>query len=214
MGPASERLGVNLGLRGINDSWETSRVACLADIPLQHLNYHASSYGRVAIGFKRQAAISEGFVPVLYCSDNSTTMLNWLQIKRGISLISSVYENLESFRDKLQTSENNSDIYNDLIRIQIDILKPLADYLPESVSDFEKIFKNYSHKGNHPANIDRILNEREWRCLHDFEFSYEDIAMIIVPQENGVYERLLAFRETIKLPHSIPIVPWETLNIS
>jgi hypothetical protein len=41
-------------------------ICCLADIPIQHLNYHATRYGKVAIGFHRDAAIRAGFSPVLY----------------------------------------------------------------------------------------------------------------------------------------------------
>ena len=41
-------------------------VCCLADIPIMHLGYHAERYGKIAIGFHRDAVIRHGFSPVFY----------------------------------------------------------------------------------------------------------------------------------------------------
>ena len=45
---------------------ETARVACVAEIPIQHLDHHARVYGEFAIGFHRSAALEAGFRPVIY----------------------------------------------------------------------------------------------------------------------------------------------------
>ena len=45
---------------------KASPICCLADIPIQHLNYHAERYGKFAIGFHRKSAIKNGFNPVFY----------------------------------------------------------------------------------------------------------------------------------------------------
>lgn len=37
----------------VNKQIEASPICCLADIPIQHLNYHAERYGKFAIGFHR-----------------------------------------------------------------------------------------------------------------------------------------------------------------
>jgi hypothetical protein len=71
------------------------------------------------------------------------------------------------------------------------------------------------------SEFNTIYCEREWRAVKEFNFSYEDIAMIIVPKENDYWNRL---HQDMKLfnrnkkpksknrfPETIPIVPWEDL---
>jgi len=50
---------------------ESSPVCCVADIPIQHLSYHAKRYGKMAIGFYRSSIIRAGLNPVLYTLENS-----------------------------------------------------------------------------------------------------------------------------------------------
>src|SRR5947207_5775054 len=54
----------------LDDDWyrmiESAPVCCLADIPIAHLGYHGERYGKIAIGFHRDAAIAHGFNPVFY----------------------------------------------------------------------------------------------------------------------------------------------------
>ena len=45
---------------------ESVPVCCLAEIPVEHLSYHAKRYGKIGIGFHRDAAIRCGFNPVFY----------------------------------------------------------------------------------------------------------------------------------------------------
>lgn len=184
-------------------TWETDSVVCLADIPIQSLSYHASHYGRVAIGFKRQSAISSGFNPVLYCSDKSSAMIKWLNIKKSSELV----KNYLSSVDESPTTDFK-------VEASLTIVKELSSILADSLSDFERLFKNYSLRAEHSSHIDRILNEREWRLLVDYQFEIEDISMIIVPETGGFYADLISNRVELGISDTTVIVPWETLNIS
>ncbi len=59
-------------------------VACLADIPIIHLGYHANRYGKIAIGFHRHSAIRHGFSPVFYQSEDSDILDAMLRVYSGI----------------------------------------------------------------------------------------------------------------------------------
>src|SRR5262249_47276954 len=52
--------------RRILECLESVAICSLADIPIMHLSYHARRYGKIAIGFHREAAIRHGFTPVFY----------------------------------------------------------------------------------------------------------------------------------------------------
>jgi len=60
-----------------------------------------------------------------------------------------------------------------------------------------------------------IYCEREWRALKTFRFTYDDLAMIVVPRRVARAEYFEPFVKRVtpklKLPRSIPIVPWEDL---
>lgn len=184
--------------RGV--TWETDSVVCLADIPIQLLGYHASHYGKVAIGFKRQSAIESGFSPVLYCSDKSAAMIQWINIKKSSDLVRSY------LKSEIDTGVESNQ--------RLDAAVSLSSILVASLERFEMLFKNYSLRDQHSAHIDRILNEREWRLLEDYEFSIDDISMIIVPEEGGYYADFVSNRERLGINNLTVIVPWETLNIS
>jgi hypothetical protein len=210
-GSQKETLSFNSPLKSDKNgvTWNTGSVVCLADIPIQSLSYHASHYGRVAIGFKRQSAIQAGFTPVLYCSDKSAAMLKWIKIKRGSEALSDYLH--KSVR---LTKEIDSIVSSDMPDVHVEIVEALSSTLKGELEDFERLFKNYSLKAEHSAHIDRILNEREWRLLNDYKFDIDDISMIIVPEADGLYEELVSNRSSLGISNTTVIVPWETLNIS
>lgn len=53
---------------------QSSRVCCVADIPIAHLSYHAARYGQIAIGFHRDALLRAGFRPVFYADHGSAAL--------------------------------------------------------------------------------------------------------------------------------------------
>ncbi|HYM62894.1 MAG TPA: abortive infection system antitoxin AbiGi family protein [Thermoanaerobaculia bacterium] len=60
-----------------------------------------------------------------------------------------------------------------------------------------------------------VYCEREWRATKSFRFKYDDIAMIVLPKIAGkerYFEPFIAAEvRRLKLPRSIPVVPWEDL---
>ena len=199
---------------------KSSKVACLADIPIQHLDYHSKRYGKFAIGFHRDSAIKNNFNPVFYSLQNSPIMNS---IYSGLSIINSSTEtyhiksqikridNLlddikkESFRPKNETNLTSFswiDIKSNL-EYQVDNLEKEIKATKESLSDFVAFVKTFNDE-----EFNSIYCEREWRTLNPFNFSFDDIAMIVLPRKGGFFENLIQ-QEII--PRQISIMAWEDL---
>ena len=78
----------------------SSPVCCLSDIPIAHLSYHAARYGKIAIGFHREAAVRHGFNPVFYSLYDArvrNVRSGFAQLRRiDTSSIDSIADDLES----------------------------------------------------------------------------------------------------------------------
>jgi hypothetical protein len=158
----------------------TRNVCCLADIPLQHLEHHGLRYGKCAIGFYRDAAIRQGFNPVLYevvskASNNSFYKLY----------------NLCEFLDEYINLNNKLDV--DLNVVSNAIKRNYINCLAYVKTLYEE-------------EMDCIFTEREWRSFNDFKFENDDVAMIILPKEDGIFEKGI---NELNVPKMIPIVAWE-----
>lgn len=106
---------------------------------------------------------------------------------------------------------------------EIDISLPLMDIdieasdIIEYVRTASKSFQQFLAfvKTFNEDEFSSIYCEREWRSLKNYRFESEDIAMIVLPRKVGArsfFERFIARdASSIKLPRSIPIVPWEDL---
>ena len=53
-----------------------AKTCCLADIPIIHLGYHANRYGKIAIGYHRDAVLNVGFQPKSSTNFQTQTPLN------------------------------------------------------------------------------------------------------------------------------------------
>lgn len=62
-------------------------VCCLADVPVMHLSYLASRYGKFAIGFHRDAVVRHGFNPVFYALEDAASVNS---IYKGFSQLRNV----------------------------------------------------------------------------------------------------------------------------
>ena len=87
-------------------------ICCLADIPIMHLNYHADRYGKIAVGFHRDAAIRAGFSPVFYQHNSAVLQEIYygfaeLDDASGSSLENDI-SNLGSDIDQLECEEGHS----------------------------------------------------------------------------------------------------------
>ena len=60
-----------------------------------------------------------------------------------------------------------------------------------------------------------IYCEREWRSVSTFNFTFDDVAMIVLPQRADGRDYFAPFvdgrAKALALPRGIPVVPWETL---
>lgn len=198
---------------------ESSPVCCLADIPIQHLDFHSERYGKVAIGFHRESAIASDFNPVLYSLHDSPVINS---IYAGFSAIESVntdditYEldSIDGFLNNIQIDldrleEDTDHIDTDGQWLKWDIERRVED-IEREIDDTKVSIRNLVSfvKSFTIEEFSSIYCEREWRALNRFDFTHSDIAMIVLPQKGGYYDDLISSK---KLPDYIPIVPWEDL---
>ncbi|MES2138316.1 MAG: abortive infection system antitoxin AbiGi family protein [Bacteroidota bacterium] len=197
---------------------KSSKVFCLADIPIQHLEYHAQRYGKIAIGFYRETIIKKEFNPVLYSLQN-TSLLN--SFYAGFTSISNI--DTENIKDEISTIDDDfKDVISEIEDndIELDSDKDISDHISniesecqdidnatlrveQSLEDFVAFIKTFDKN-----EFDTIYCEREWRSLKQFDFSFDDIAMILIPRENNFYNDLLKMN---LVPNNIPIIPWEDI---
>jgi hypothetical protein len=187
-------------------------VCCVADIPLQHLDFHSNRYGKIAIGFHRDSIIKAGFNPVLYTLEDT-------------SLLNAIYQGYYSVDDVL-TDEAESEVDN--LQGQIDSLieeHELDDYIDASDissalsfiesghSKIESSFETFMAyiKTFDTSEFDSIYCEREWRSTNNFKFKFEDIAMIIVPRTHGGTNFYEKFLNEMNLPRNLVVACWEDL---
>lgn len=179
----------------------SSPVCCVADIPIQHLAYHAKRYGKIAIGFYRESIIKAGFNPVLYSMQNSDLM-NTIAI--GFDKINSIDTSYaDSCLDDIEGDYPDADIYS--VKLE---LEDIEEYKYESVEYYENILAFIKTFDN--SEFDSIYCEREWRSLTSFVFSKTDIAMVILPKKD-IKNYHSDFISLNKLPNTIPINCWEDL---
>ncbi|MBU0913130.1 MAG: hypothetical protein KKF22_11375 [Gammaproteobacteria bacterium] len=181
----SKDIGVDFGEID-NYQIETGKVSCLADIPLQHLAYHARRYGRFGIGFHRAPVVAAKFHPVFYTLEGS-------EFIRDINRL--MYE----LRKRAATEKTSDDFF-----LSIGFGKEAS--LVHLLQRFFNIIKTFN-----PSEFDSIYCEREWRKTGDFQFELSDIAMVILPKEGGYFDSFIAECESLSLPRTIPVLPWEDL---
>lgn len=200
----------------------SSPICCLADIPIVHLDYHATRYGKFAIGFDRMSTIKAGFAPVLYetepyrmlqdiyTSYDALRFHDPLVIKDSIHLLRTVISNnsCKLSDDELSLIKDNLDSISLEIDFNIEYCETYHKSL-QSVVAGVKTFTNYSE-------YETVYCEREWRSLNDFNFTFDDISMIVLPKKGRYnvpyFDKFI--REAVSelgIPRKTPIIPWEQL---
>ena len=216
--------------RGPLETLESSPVCCLADIPIMHLDYHASRYGRMAIVFHRKAAIRHGFSPVLYQLQHSATLQALCEgiqlmglcgvgdIENSIKVVGRLLQ--ERIIDDEVTDEvtdrtyEYADSYEYEKVLDAFMMADRATYMlydglekSRSILAFIKTFTT--------QEFGSIYCEREWRATKSFAFNYSDVAMIVLPRRNHcnvmLDDRIALVRAFENFPVSVPIVAWEDL---
>jgi len=193
---------------------KSSPVCCLADIPIAHLSYHAHRYGKFAIGFHRRAVVKHKFSPVFY-------VLNEAQ---PLQSLRRCFSGLEAISDDMQ--------YVDIDRYARDIMCEQghpADDTSHGLSDIGAAFESIGQDAKKAQNelrdslafvktfgqneFSTVYCEREWRSTREFTFELDDVAMIVLPKQGAdpsFFDKFVK-QKTVKVPRSIPIVPWEDL---
>jgi hypothetical protein len=211
----------------------SSRVCCIADVPVMHLDYLSERYGKFAIGFHRESIIKNGFNPVLYTLENS--FLSEV-VFRCIDSLESIDQEIyfdqisDNFKDTLsklddieysvkkgaitdEVKSELSDIHEELEFIKGDINGSIDHYsgLIENATNKVRTILAFIKTFN-KDEFDSIYTEREWRSIKSFNFKESDIAMIVVPKKHNYLKKLCEFaEENLELPREIPIVGWEDL---
>ena len=178
---------------------KSSKVCCIADIPIQHLSYHSTRYGRIAIGFYRDAVVKAGFNPVMYSLEHS-------HLSNAIYDGYSALDDIDPFWAKMYLDDLTEQADIDDVASQLDEIDWGHDQVRESYEKFLAFIKTFE-----PDEFDSIYCEREWRSTLPFRFAVEDIAMIVLPRNSkgrNLYEEYLSETD---LPRTVSIVCWEDL---
>jgi hypothetical protein len=198
---------------------ESAPVCCVADIPVAHLSYHAGRYGKIAIGFHRDAPVRARFNPVFYTLHNSPAMkalhhsIKALEDVNEDALDSAAQDVIWSELDDLECEHNHPVelppfLSRDIARVFKDALEPV-ETANDRIKSFLAFIKTFDER-----EFATIYCEREWRSTSDFSFALEDIAMIVLPKtgEAQLFKRFIEeVVPEIELPRSVPVVPWEDL---
>jgi len=202
--------------RNVPATISAAPVCCLSDIPAARLGYHAYRYGKFAIGFHRSAAVWHGFNPVFYSLEHTGVVrsiydgFSQLEIVDPSAIISAVDEIQQAVIDVEDKVE--IDVGFQLLDIEAEAgsLSDTVSAARETLREFVAFVKTFQDD-----EFATIYCEREWRALKPYKFSYDDLAMIVVPRSVGKRKYFSDFVEEIaprlKLPRTVPIVPWEDL---
>jgi hypothetical protein len=196
----------------------SSPVCCLADIPVAHLSYQAKRYGRLAIGFHRDAAVRHGFNPVFYTLQDTKVLRSVYQGFAQLRQINarSLREaewNIDSQVEDLTCKhghpvDTDSGLYD--AREQLRDIGDAVSEVQTSLTEFLAFVKTFNQR-----EFSTIYCEREWRSTKPFPFTTNDVAMIVLPKigSETSYFNLFVGEEPVRLnfPRSIPVVPWEDL---
>jgi len=196
----------------------SSPVCCLADIPVAHLSYQAKRYGRLAIGFHRDAAVRHGFNPVFYTLHDTKVLRS---VYQGFAQLRQV--NAQSLREAERNIDSQVEDLTCKHGHPVDTdsgwydargeLSDIGDAVGEaqtSLTEFLAFVKTFDQH-----EFSTVYCEREWRSTKPFPFTTNDVAMIVLPKIGSETSNFNLFvgEETGRLnfPRSIPVVPWEDL---
>jgi hypothetical protein len=199
--------------------YESAPVCCVSDIPVAHLSYHAERYGKVAVGFHRDAAIYKGFNPVFYTLHGSLALralhLGFRDIEAALDrgILNSIAEgkteeHLKDLRCELGHPVDTSGVVSGIA----DAIASFADIADIAKDDFKEFLAFVKTFDVHEFST--IYCEREWRSTSTFSFHVDDIAMVVLPNigHESLFRKFVTeSASAVRLPRAVPIVPWEDL---
>lgn len=192
----------------------SAAVCCLSDIPAPHLRYHAYRYGKFAIGFHRDAVLKHGFNPVFYTLNDTHVLQSTYEGFSALRFVDpgGIAQAAGEIESALCDLDADLDLSSKLSGIELE-----ADLIGEAIDSARRSLENLVAFANSfdRSEFTTVYCEREWRALATYEFSFDDVAMIVLPKSvsNRKYFSPFATRVAprIPLPRRIPIVPWDDL---
>jgi hypothetical protein len=207
--PTVERLGIGPDKRHVHK--EASRpyrlmpVCCLADIPIMHLSYHASRYGKIAIGYHRESVVRAGFSPVFYQLQNSMALQSLFQTIICLDVIGG-FDSAYDLTAELETDDAEQNIRESYEQLVDRRKRNALIHARKNAAIAASFIKTFDE-----SEFGSIYTEREWRSVKPFKFEYVDLPMVVLPRESGYFGRLVTEAESIGLPKTVSIVAWEDL---
>ncbi len=200
----------------------SSQVCCLSDIPAAHLSYHAKRYGKIAIGFHRDAAVRHGFNPVFYTLHKAHVLRSLRGVFRELrrdwdDSIRSIADHITASVSDLSELECDSSGVERDLEDCVDDLTEEAQGIEDGICDAKEGFSEFLAfvKTFDEHEFSNIYCEREWRSIKPFSFTMDDLAMIVLPKSGGkgasYFSEFVKGRHALKLPQTLPVVPWEDL---
>ena len=119
---------------------------------------------------------------------------------------------IEKFDDENEDdSDDGSDIDdNSYAPRALGDIEIAIDEVKKSLKTFMAFIKTFDK-----SEFGTIYCEREWRSTKAYKFNLNDIAMVVLPKTVGGNNYFGEFAEVVapklKLPRSIPVVPWDDL---
>lgn len=197
--------------RNVMRTLRSTPVCCLADIPIVHLSYHATRYGKFALGFHRESAIRAGFNPVFYTPHDSSVVRAFRQGFTKVRAVDLDYS--RTLLDEIESAtEDDLDSGGSLSALQneLDEVEAAVSTAKSNITKFLSFIKTFDKD-----EFQTVYCEREWRATETFAFTFDDVAMIVLPKTVRGKRYFEPFAESrakkLGVPSSIPIVPWETL---
>lgn len=188
---------------------KTSKVCCVADIQLPDLFHHAKRYGTIAIGFKRESLVNNGFNPVFYTLDDMNIVQNFFNAQNALeSVDDSASDLIDSIQSEVDSifSEHEIDEYIDVSEA-IEATSEATGLAEEALLELEQamaFIKTFNRN-----EFDSIYSEREWRSVNNYNFKYSDIEKLVLPSKGNYYEKFVAEKlEALKIPKRIEIIAW------
>lgn len=198
---------------------KTSPVCCVSDIPLSELHFHSKRYGRIAIGFHREALVRSNFNPVFYTPIESQVVRNFYSAQRTISLMdsSAIEWEIENLMSEIENQtecrlgELALEVDGSGIAAEAEMMVSSANDACGCLEDSLAFVKTYQR-----SDFEKIYAEREWRSTSEFFFETKDVAMVLIPSSGSVdYFDKMTRQDLQKLnmPRSVSIVRWEDVVV-
>ncbi|MDD4436565.1 MAG: abortive infection system antitoxin AbiGi family protein [Tissierellia bacterium] len=181
----------------IVEKLETEKFCCVCDIPFKDLINHARYYGKIAIGFSAEI-VHRKFNPVFYIDYDK------IPIPRDVAIPGdTIIDTNTVFRDDDSVMKLFEAIFN-----TESAGYPLARALDSTLGSLKSHLKITFFSDNAEETF---YGEREWRCINDFTFSYENIEAIIAPQAFLVDIKKFLMSECNYLGE-FPIIPFDFIE--